>query len=209
MHVLPAAMAPVFELPGVEFTAMAAPSRGSKELCTWKFAVAAHLPPAQPHSLDRDEIFMITAGRSDCSPAAPSREPATPSWFRPAAASNWPTPDRNRPRSMSRSAPDSPPAQPTALRSTHHLGRSEGQLDRGRLPRGALELATRAGPAREAADVISLTHRQVVPGESGKARCPPDGDPASLGRASRFPWARVVQRRATARCPTIVGDQAI
>jgi|SRR5664279_4952517 mannose-6-phosphate isomerase-like protein (cupin superfamily) len=62
MHVLPAAMAPVFELPGVEFTAMAAPSRGSKELCTWKLAVAAHLPPAQPHSLERDEIFMITAG---------------------------------------------------------------------------------------------------------------------------------------------------
>ena len=62
MHVIEGAAAPVFELPGVAFTAMASPSRGSTELCTWKLTVAAGLPPTQAHSLDRDEIFMVTGG---------------------------------------------------------------------------------------------------------------------------------------------------
>jgi mannose-6-phosphate isomerase-like protein (cupin superfamily) len=62
MHLIEATAAPVFDLPGVAFTALASPSRGSAELCTWKLTVEAGLPPPQPHSLDRDEIFMVTAG---------------------------------------------------------------------------------------------------------------------------------------------------
>ena len=62
MHLIEATAAPVFELPGIAFTAMASPSRGSSELCTWKLTVAAGLPATQPHSLDHDEIFQVTAG---------------------------------------------------------------------------------------------------------------------------------------------------
>lgn len=53
---------PRFELPGVRFTALAAPSRGSAEICAWTICVAPGLESPEPHSLDRDEVFMVTAG---------------------------------------------------------------------------------------------------------------------------------------------------
>src|SRR3712207_2406616 len=62
MTVIRAATAEQFALPGVRFTALAAPSRGSTDLCTWRITVAPGLDSAQPHSLDRDEVFMVTAG---------------------------------------------------------------------------------------------------------------------------------------------------
>lgn len=61
MTVIKAAEAPKFELPGVEFTGLAAPSRGSAGLCTWRITVTPGLE-SQPHTLDTDEVFMITAG---------------------------------------------------------------------------------------------------------------------------------------------------
>jgi mannose-6-phosphate isomerase-like protein (cupin superfamily) len=57
-----------FELPGLEFTAMAAPSRGSAGLCTWRLAVAAGLDSPVPHTIDEDEVFMVTAGAVKLSP---------------------------------------------------------------------------------------------------------------------------------------------
>lgn len=62
MTVIRAAEAPSFALPGVRFTALAAPSRGSADLCTWRITVAPGLRADQAHTLDRDEIFMVTAG---------------------------------------------------------------------------------------------------------------------------------------------------
>jgi mannose-6-phosphate isomerase-like protein (cupin superfamily) len=62
MHVVSATDAPRFRLPGVEFTGLAAPSRGSGEVCTWRITVAAGLRSPQSHTLDRDEVFMVTAG---------------------------------------------------------------------------------------------------------------------------------------------------
>jgi mannose-6-phosphate isomerase-like protein (cupin superfamily) len=62
------AEAPRFELPGLEFTAMAAPSRGSAGLCTWRLAVAAGLVSPEPHTIDQDEVFMVTAGAVQLSP---------------------------------------------------------------------------------------------------------------------------------------------
>jgi mannose-6-phosphate isomerase-like protein (cupin superfamily) len=51
-----------FELPGVRFSAYAAPSRGSRELCTWQITVApGHR--AISHTLDRDETFLVLSGR--------------------------------------------------------------------------------------------------------------------------------------------------
>jgi len=60
--VIRATEAPRFELPGVEFTGLAAPSRGSTDVCTWQIIVAPGFVSPEPHTLDRDEIFMVTEG---------------------------------------------------------------------------------------------------------------------------------------------------
>jgi len=62
MNVIRAAEAPRFELPGTAFTAFAAPSRGSADVCTWQITVAPRHVADQAHTLDRDEVFMVTAG---------------------------------------------------------------------------------------------------------------------------------------------------
>jgi mannose-6-phosphate isomerase-like protein (cupin superfamily) len=62
MAVVRAAQSPTFELPGVRFSAYAAPSRGCQDLCTWQITVApGH--QAEPHTLDRDETFLVLSGR--------------------------------------------------------------------------------------------------------------------------------------------------
>ena len=60
--ILRAAQAPHFEIPGVTFVGMASPSRGSEQLCTWKIIVAAGHESDTPHTLDRDEVFMVLSG---------------------------------------------------------------------------------------------------------------------------------------------------
>jgi mannose-6-phosphate isomerase-like protein (cupin superfamily) len=62
IHVTPAATAPRFDLPGVQFIAGAAPSRGSAQLCVWTIAVAAGHESPDAHRLDRDEVFTVTSG---------------------------------------------------------------------------------------------------------------------------------------------------
>lgn len=60
--VIRAAEAPRFELPGVEFTAAAAPSRGSEQVCTWRLTVAPGHDTDEAHTVDATEIFMVAAG---------------------------------------------------------------------------------------------------------------------------------------------------
>ncbi|WP_329001995.1 cupin domain-containing protein [Kribbella sp. NBC_00709] len=62
MQVIRAAEAPRFQLPGVEFTGLAAPSRGSAGLCTWKLTVEPGHGGDAPHTIDRDEVFMVLSG---------------------------------------------------------------------------------------------------------------------------------------------------
>ena len=62
MTVIRAAQAPRFELPGVQFEGLAAPSRGGAQVCTWRITVAPRFVSDQAHTLDRDEIFMLTDG---------------------------------------------------------------------------------------------------------------------------------------------------
>ena len=66
--VIRAAEAPRFELPGVEFTAAAAPSRGSDRVCTWRITVAPGHDSDESHTLDATEIFMVAAGSVRISP---------------------------------------------------------------------------------------------------------------------------------------------
>lgn len=62
MHVIRSAQAPRFELPGIRFDALAAPSRGSSQICTWRLTVDPDLRSPEPHTIDRDEVFMVLAG---------------------------------------------------------------------------------------------------------------------------------------------------
>ncbi|HEU5472193.1 MAG TPA: cupin domain-containing protein [Actinophytocola sp.] len=62
MTVIRYADAPRFQLPGVEFTALAAPSRGSAGLCTWRLSVEPGRTEPPPHTLDQDEVFMVLSG---------------------------------------------------------------------------------------------------------------------------------------------------
>ena len=68
MHVIRAAEAQRFQLPGVEFTGLAAPSRGSAGLCTWKLTVDPGHGGGEPHTLDRDEVFMVLTGTVQVTP---------------------------------------------------------------------------------------------------------------------------------------------
>jgi hypothetical protein len=61
VHVIRSDEAPRFEVPGVRFAALAAPSRGSSQICTWRITVDPNLRSPEPHTIDRDEIFMVTA----------------------------------------------------------------------------------------------------------------------------------------------------
>jgi mannose-6-phosphate isomerase-like protein (cupin superfamily) len=57
-----AADAPRFQLPGLEFTGLASPARGSTDLCTWRLTLEPGLSSPEAHTLDRDEIFMVLRG---------------------------------------------------------------------------------------------------------------------------------------------------
>ena len=70
MPVIRATESPTFDLPGVCFSAYAAPSRGSHELCTWRITVAPGNEGA-PHTLDRDETFLVLSGRLQFTPDGP------------------------------------------------------------------------------------------------------------------------------------------
>jgi mannose-6-phosphate isomerase-like protein (cupin superfamily) len=70
MHVIRVADAPVFDLPGITFTALAAPSRGSDELCAWLLTVEPGLESPEPHTLDRDEVFLVVEGEVRLGPSA-------------------------------------------------------------------------------------------------------------------------------------------
>jgi len=71
MQVITATEAPVFDIPGVRFTAYAAPSRGSADVCAWRIRVAGELRSPQAHSLDADEVFLVLSGTLRITPEGP------------------------------------------------------------------------------------------------------------------------------------------
>jgi mannose-6-phosphate isomerase-like protein (cupin superfamily) len=62
--------APRYQLPGLEFTGLASPSRGSAELCTWRLTLERGLNSPEAHTLDRDEVFMVIRGAIRLAPDA-------------------------------------------------------------------------------------------------------------------------------------------
>ncbi|MEU8896603.1 cupin domain-containing protein [Nocardia sp. NPDC048505] len=67
MHLIKAAEAPRFELPHAQFSGMAAPSRGSSQLCTWQLTVPPNQAAGPAHTIDRDEVFMLISGALEIS----------------------------------------------------------------------------------------------------------------------------------------------
>lgn len=63
MLLIPAENAVEFSLPGLAVLGLAAPSRGSREICAWRVRLAPGAPGVR-HSVDREEIFLALAGRA-------------------------------------------------------------------------------------------------------------------------------------------------
>jgi quercetin dioxygenase-like cupin family protein len=61
MPVLSAPPGPTHDLGDARFTSLATPSRGSTDTSVWRVEI---LPgtPAQPHSLTREEVFVVVEG---------------------------------------------------------------------------------------------------------------------------------------------------
>lgn len=57
-------VAPVFTLPGIQFTGLAAPSRGSQDTSVWKINVAPGTKSEKAHQITREEIFIALAGEA-------------------------------------------------------------------------------------------------------------------------------------------------
>jgi quercetin dioxygenase-like cupin family protein len=60
---IPSTAAPLFTLPPhLSVIGLAAPSRGARETCVWRLELAPGAPGV-PHAVDREEIFVVLAGR--------------------------------------------------------------------------------------------------------------------------------------------------
>ena len=55
--------APSFDIPGVTFTSVAAPSRGSEENAVWQARLKPHVPGVL-HHMTREEILIATRGEA-------------------------------------------------------------------------------------------------------------------------------------------------
>ncbi len=61
MSVLRAPVAPTHDLGGARFTSLATPTRGSVDTAVWTVEIMAGTP-ATPHSLTREEVFVVLEG---------------------------------------------------------------------------------------------------------------------------------------------------
>jgi quercetin dioxygenase-like cupin family protein len=61
MPVVPAPAQPTHEAGPARFTSLATPSRGTSETCVWEVSIPP-ATPATPHSLTREEVFIVLAG---------------------------------------------------------------------------------------------------------------------------------------------------
>ena len=93
MSVLTAPATPTHDLGGARFTSLATPSRGATDTSVWKVEI---LPgtPTTPHSLTREEVFVVLEGAASVRIAGNrSHAAASDAIMVPANAnSSWPTP---------------------------------------------------------------------------------------------------------------------
>lgn len=61
MPVITAEQAPTFNVPGATITGLASPARGASDVAAWRVRLdSGH--PSPPHSLDREEVFVVLSG---------------------------------------------------------------------------------------------------------------------------------------------------
>jgi quercetin dioxygenase-like cupin family protein len=63
MTIITAPSQPTHDLGGTRFTSLATPSRGSAETSVWVVEIDPGVP-ATPHSLTREEVFVVLEGRA-------------------------------------------------------------------------------------------------------------------------------------------------
>lgn len=63
MPIIHASREPTHRLPGAQFTALASPSRGSRETSLWTVELAPETP-ATPHELTKEEVFYVLSGKA-------------------------------------------------------------------------------------------------------------------------------------------------
>ena len=63
MPIIKSSNAPQFNIEGLSVTGLASPSRGCAETCVWRLALASNTP-GTPHTVDREEIFVVLSGRA-------------------------------------------------------------------------------------------------------------------------------------------------
>ena len=114
MHVIRSEAAPQFELPGIRFAALAAPSRGSREVCTWRITVEPNLRSPEPHTINRDEVFMVTSGAIQLTPDGDTLGPGDACVVPAGQPIQLVNPKGEPARRTSRSPPTSPRPCPTA-----------------------------------------------------------------------------------------------
>ena len=61
MAIIPAPQAPTHDLGATRFTSLATPSRGTAETSVWMVEIDPGTPPT-PHSLTREEVFVVLEG---------------------------------------------------------------------------------------------------------------------------------------------------
>lgn len=61
MSIIPSPAAATHQIGGARFTSLATPSRGSTETSVWRVEIEPN-SPATPHSLTREEVFVVLAG---------------------------------------------------------------------------------------------------------------------------------------------------
>jgi quercetin dioxygenase-like cupin family protein len=75
MPLIAAPDAPVFDLPGVRFTGLAAPSRGASENSVWVVTIAPGTD-AVPHRMTREQTFVAIEGTARVTIAGEERDVA-------------------------------------------------------------------------------------------------------------------------------------
>ncbi len=63
MAVIPRPASPTHDLGPTRFTSLATPSRGSTDTAVWQVEIEPGTP-ATPHSLTREEVFVVIDGRA-------------------------------------------------------------------------------------------------------------------------------------------------
>src|SRR6476659_5833156 len=62
--IITAPSSPTHAIGSTHFTSLVAPSTGSTQTSVWTIEVEPHSPAGEPHSVTREEVFVVLAGEA-------------------------------------------------------------------------------------------------------------------------------------------------